>query len=346
MKNKFYIHSHSGYGAMAEQYKAMYEQIGSPRFLPNHKACQETVYDIKPEYGRGTIQIFKLLGNLMLLVYDFVFSHDVITAFDLSEEYFEIEYCMDGCMYIEEENAGGTCFSPNYLSLSLSHDMKGTVKRCGGQKYQGVSITAGRDSLSAYFGSTGISMWNDTVERLEESLRSQYYLGQYASPEIAAIFRQIYNCRLPVRSRTLFYESKVMEALSLIVSHEVAKQENYRLISLSQYELQRIREIPQMLLDQPFELPSLLTLSRHLGLNPKKLAKGFKLVYGDTVFSYYRKLSLKCAASLLLETDSSVNEIAYDSGYSSPSNFCAAFKKQYGLTPLKYREASLLRSAE
>lgn len=32
MKNKFYIHSHSGYGAMAEQYKAMYEQIGSPPF--------------------------------------------------------------------------------------------------------------------------------------------------------------------------------------------------------------------------------------------------------------------------------------------------------------------------
>lgn len=346
MKHEFYIHSHNGYAAMAEQYQAMYEQIGIPRFLPDRSEGRGTVYDIKPDYGKGTIQVFHLLGNLMVLVYDFVFSQDIITAFDFSAEYFEIEYCLNGCMYIEEEHAGGACFGPNDLSVSLSQDMKGTIRRCKGQKYQGVSITAGRDSLPSYFGSTGISMWNDTVERLERPLRSDYYLGQYASPEIAAIFRQIYNCRLPVRTRTLFYESKVMEALSLIMSHEAAKQENLSLTALSPYELQRIKEIPQMLLDRPFELPSLPALSQSLAINPKKLTKGFRLVYGDTVFGYYRKLSLKRAAALLLETDSSVNEIACDSGYSSPSNFCAAFKKQYGLTPLKYREASLLRSAE
>ena len=48
----------------------------------------------------------------------------------------------------------------------------------------------------------------------------------------------------------------------------------------------------------------------------------------------------------MINTDNMINEIAYDSGYSSPSNFCAAFKKQYGVTPLKYRESSLLRKAE
>lgn len=346
MEKEFLIHSNNGYSAMLNQYKAMYEQIGDARFITGHHSARGIVYDIKKEYGKGTIQIYKLLGNLMMLIYDFVFTDDVTTAFDLSDEYFEIEYCMDGCIYIEEEKAGGTCFGPNYLSVSLSRNMKGTVKRCAGQKYQGVSITANKQELSAYFGSTGISVWNDTIECLEETLRSEYYLGQYTSPEIAAIFRQIYNCRLPARSRTLFYESKVMEVLSLIVTHEVTKQEKFRLTPLSPYELQQIKEIPQMLLDQPFELPSLITLAKDLSISPKKLTRGFKLVYGDTVFSYYRKLSLKRAASLLLETDRAVNEIAYDTGYSNPSNFCAAFKKQYGLTPLKYREASLLRTAE
>lgn len=346
MKKEFYINSKNGYSAMLEQYKAMHEQIGDARFLPNHNANKGIVYDIKQEYGKGTIQSLHLLGNVMLLVYDFVFSDDIITVFDLSEDYFEIEYCVDGCMYIDEEKAGGTCFGPNNLSISLSQDMKGTVKRCGGQKYQGVSITANKHALSAYFGSIGISVWNDTIENLEEHLRSEYYLGQNTSPEIANIFLQIYNCRLPVKSRTLFYESKVMEVLSLIVSDEMAKQESFKFVSLSPYELQKIKEIPQMLLEQPFELPGLLTLSEKLVINPKKLTKGFKLVYGDTIFSYHRKLSLKRAASMLLETENTINEIAYDSGYSSPSNFCAAFKKQYGVTPLKYREASLLRNAE
>lgn len=346
MGKEFHINSRNGYNTMPEQYKAMHEQIGDARFLPNHDTNKGIVYDIKPEYGKGTIQIYNLLGNVMLLIYDFVFSEDIITVFDLTEDYFEIEYCIDGCMYIEEDKAGDTCFGSNNLSVSLSQDMKGIIKRCAGQKYQGVSITANKQALSSYFGSAGVEVWNDTIENLGDQVRSEYYLGINTPPEIANIFLQIYNCRLPIKSRTLFYESKVMEALSLIVSDEVIKRERFKVTSLSPYELQRIKEIPQILLEQPFELPSLHTLSEKLVINPKKLTKGFKLVYGDTIFSYHRKLALQRAVSMLLNTEKTINEIAYDIGYSNPSNFCAAFKKQYGVTPLKYREASLLRHAE
>ncbi|WP_101696414.1 helix-turn-helix domain-containing protein [Clostridium minihomine] len=346
MEIEFHIHSKNGYDAMLEQYTAMHEQIGDARFLPNHHLSKGTVYDIKPEYGTGTIQIYNLLGNVMLLLFDFVFSKDIVTVFDLTEDYFEIEYCMDGWMDITEEKAGDTRFGPNHLSVSLSQDMKGTIKRRAGQKYQGVSITANKQALPFYFGSAGIDVWNDTIEALEERLRSEYYLGLNTPPEIANIFLQIYNCRLPVKSRTLFYESKVMEVLSLIVSDEVMKYETVQMTALSPYELQKIKEIPQILLEQPFELPSIPALSEMLVMNPKKLTKGFKLVYGDTIFSYHRKLALQRAATMLLSTEKTIHEIAYDSGYSTPSNFCAAFKRQYQVTPLKYREASLLRNPE
>ena len=346
MVKEFHISSRSGYSFMLEQYKTMHEQIGNARFLPNHDMNKGITYDIKPKYGKGTIQIYNLLGNVMLLVYDFVFSEDIITVFNLTEDYFEIEYCIDGCMYIEEEKAGDTCFGPNHLSVSLSQDMKGTIKRCADQKYQGVSITANKHALSSYFGSTGIGVWHDTIENLGDQLRSEYYLGLNTPPEIANIFLQMFSCRLPVKSRTLFYESKVMEVFSQIVSNEVVKHEGCDVVALSPYELEKIKDIPQMLLNQPFELPNLLSLSEMLAINPKKLTKGFKRVYGDTIFSYHRKLALSRAVSMLLNTDIPISEIAYDSGYSSPSNFCAAFKKQYGVTPLKYRESSLLRNVE
>lgn len=346
MEHKFYINSRNGYAAMLEQYRYMHEQIGNTRFLPNHDKSKGMVYDIKPEYGKGTIQIYSLMGNVMLLIYDFVFSENIVTVFDLTDNYFEIEHCIDGCMHIEEEKAGYTCFSPNNLSLSLSQDMKGTIKRCAGEKYQGVSITANRHALSSYFGSAGVSVWNDTIEKLGEQFRSEYYLGLNTPPEIATAFMQIFNCRLPRKTRTLFYESKVMETLSMIASKEVMKHEKYDLTALTSYELQKIKEIPQILLEHPFELPSILSLSKKLAINPKKLTKGFKLVYGDTIFSYHRKFSLQRASSMLLNTDKSINEIACEIGYSNSSNFCTAFKKQYGITPLKYRESSLLRNAE
>lgn len=331
---------------MLEQYRKLHEQIGCARFLPNHYEWAGVVYDIKPEYGKGTIQLYTLLGNMMLLIFDYVFFEDIETEFDLTGDYFEIEYCIDGCMYIREENAGDTFLGANHLSLSLSQDMRGTVKHCAHQKYQGVSITASKSAISSYFGSTGIGLWKDTIEKLGAPLRSEYYLGMNTPPEIAAVFLQIFNCRLPAKSRTLFYESKVMETLSMIVSNEVMKHETYELTALTPYELQKIKEIPQILLEQPFELPSILSLSRQLVINPKKLTKGFRLIYGDTIFSYHRKFSLQRASSMLLETEKTINEIAYEIGYSSPSNFCAAFKKQYGSTPLHYRESSLLRKAD
>lgn len=345
MEHKFYIHFKDGYNHMLEQYRKLHEQIGCARFLPNHNEWSSIVYDIKPEYGKGTIQIYTLLGNLMLLIFDYVFFEDMETEFDLTGDYFEIEYCIDGCMYIREGNVGDTCFGPNQLSISLSQDMCGGVKRCAHQKYQGVSITASKSAISSYFGSSGIGLWKDTIEKLEGSLRSEYYLGMNTPPEIAAVFLQIFNCHLPAKSRTLFYESKVMETLSLIVSNEVMKHETYELTALTPYELQKIKEIPQILLEKPFDLPSILSLSRQLVINPKKMAKGFKLMYGDTIFSYHRKISLQRASSMLLETEKPINEISYEIGYSSPSNFCAAFKKQFGSTPLQYRETSLLRKA-
>lgn len=343
MKCEYQINSRNGYEAMMEQYRLMHEQLGNARFLPDHRGMGGTVYDIKPEYGTGSLQVYHLLGNVMLSIYDLVFYDEVVTNFDLSGEYFEIEYCIDGSMQIEEEKAGVTCFGPNSLSISLSRNMVGRIKYSGGQKYQGVSIAADKSVLPAYFGSVSFDVWKDTIESLEGQLRSQYYLGQSAWPEIMDIFMQIYGCRLPVRLRTLFYESKVMETLSFIMSNEVVKREHFELVGLNPYELQKIKEIPPMLMDQLFELPSLMELSKMLVISPKKLSKGFKLVYGDTIFSYHRKLALNRAGSMLLHTDKPIQEIAYDSGYSNPSNFCAAFKKNYGMTPLKYRESSLLR---
>ncbi len=36
---------------------------------------------------------------------------------------------------------------------------------------------------------------------------------------------------------------------------------------------------------------------------------------------------------MLLDIEKTINEISYDRGYSNASNFCAAFKKQYSITP-------------
>lgn len=342
MAHYFSVHANNGYMDMLEQYKSIHGQLGTIRFIPNHTASSGVVYDINPEYGQGTLQMYILLESVMLLIYDFVLTDEMVTAFDLNDDYFELEYCIDGSMHIHEQQAGYARFAANQLSVSLSQAVSGSIRRTAGQAYRGVSITGSRAALPAYFGSAGIGIWDETIELMDAQERAEYYLGAQASPEIAAAFLQIYHCRLPVRTRALFYESKVSEILSAIVSLEIERVSDYVAIALSPHEYEQIKRIPHLLMESPDEYPTLPSLSHRLGITLKRLTKGFKMLYGDTIYSYHRKQALQHASSLLLGTDRSVSEIAYEVGYSNPTNFGVAFKKHFGMTPMQYREASIL----
>lgn len=325
-----------------QKYKDVFNQIASERYLPKQND-NSAVFDINPEIGEGTIQLYALLGGLLLIVYDMKMKDEYITKFDLSSEYFEIEYCIDGTMELNEVSSGISHITANDLSVSLSQNMKGEITRRAGDFYQGISITSEKAKLSNYLGSVGMDGWNESIERMEHESRHDYYLGIKTGAELKNAFLGIFNCRLPNHSRSLFYESKIMEIFALVITGAVVESEDYELVSLSEYELAKIKEIPDLLLASPFELPSLEELSKELIISPKKLSSGFKSVYGNTIFEYHRKQILSRAQRLLLTTDMAVSELAYECGYSSPSNFCAAFKKEFGTTPKKYRESSILR---
>ena len=88
-------------------------------------------------------------------------------------------------------------------------------------------------------------------------------------------------------------------------------------------------------LDHP---PSLVDLSRIVGLNRNKLNHGFKVLYGDTAFNLLRHERLSKARSLLSDSDLSLPEIAFAVGYNSQANFTTAFRKHYGRTPKAVRQ--------
>jgi hypothetical protein len=61
----------------------------------------------------------------------------------------------------------------------------------------------------------------------------------------------------------------------------------------------------------------------------------FQVIFNTS--THHRNMYLNLAATLLLETDKSIFEIAADIGYSNSGNFGNAFKKRYGVSPIQYR---------
>ena len=89
----------------------------------------------------------------------------------------------------------------------------------------------------------------------------------------------------------------------------------------------------EVLLKHIGEPITIKTLSKKVAINECYLKKGFKEIFGTTIFDFYHSQRMEHAKYLLYEKGLSVTEVSSDLGYSSISHFSTAFKKHTGLKP-------------
>ena len=106
---------------------------------------------------------------------------------------------------------------------------------------------------------------------------------------------------------------------------------------LNPREQERARQAYHILISQLESPPGLEALAALVGLNRNKLNRGFRQLYGGTVFSVLRDARLTTALTLLRDTQTSLAEIALRVGYSDQANFSNAFRRRFGLSPKKLR---------
>ncbi len=88
-------------------------------------------------------------------------------------------------------------------------------------------------------------------------------------------------------------------------------------------------------LDEPLTISA---LSRRACLSATIFKAGFRRLYGLPVHAWLRQRRMERAAELLRDSSLSVLGVAQSVGYSSASQFTAAFRRQYGVTPAQYRK--------
>jgi AraC-like DNA-binding protein len=92
----------------------------------------------------------------------------------------------------------------------------------------------------------------------------------------------------------------------------------------------RSREILLQHIGEPITIKE---LSKKVAINECYLKKGFKELFGTTIFDFYQSQRMEHARYLLYEKGLSVTEVSMMLGYSSISHFSTAFKKHTGLKP-------------
>lgn len=92
----------------------------------------------------------------------------------------------------------------------------------------------------------------------------------------------------------------------------------------------KARKILSGRLDSPVTIKE---LARMVAMNECYLKKGFKAMFGTTIYDYFQKERMERARFLLNEKGLPVSEVAVMMGYSCISHFSTAFKKHTGLKP-------------
>ena len=82
---------------------------------------------------------------------------------------------------------------------------------------------------------------------------------------------------------------------------------------------------------------SLNEIADAIGVEPERLARGFRQAYGEPLSTYLRRIRVNAAARLLATTDEPISQVAGEVGFSDQSHLTRWFGRYMETTPGRYR---------
>jgi AraC-like DNA-binding protein len=159
------------------------------------------------------------------------------------------------------------------------------------------------------------------------------------TPSMAVAASQLLASPYHGATERMFFESKALELIVLQMPRATSQPADSSIAGTKDRE--RLRSAREILIRDLQNPPTLFQLANTVGMVHTKLNRGFRALYGSTVFEYLRRQRLEKSRQLLQEGDMNIAEIAYETGFSSPSHFAKAFSARFGVQPKAFRKEAL-----
>lgn len=237
------------------------------------------------------------------------------------ENFLELRYCISGNRYCPEKTCGQCAELPTAL--------------CSGKR-KTVDVftfhfTAG--FLNQFVHNVKLSNQKDEVLAFKHphAFSKQFPLCLKKRNLLDALLNHSYTGAL----ENIYMNAKVHELLLYSLDCLVdEKAEGFACKFLADESgRERIYQARDILLQHIGDPITIKELSRKVAMNECYLKKGFKEVFGTTIFDFYQQQRMEHAKYLLYEKSLSVTDVSALLGYSSISHFSAAFKKHTGIKP-------------
>ena len=174
-----------------------------------------------------------------------------------------------------------------------------------------------------------------------DSVAPYFELGK-TTPLMEIALQQVLQCPYQGAARRLYLESKGLELIALYLEQlrmSLPADPSAKGRQLKPEDVSRIHQARDILIRNVHTPPSLLSLARQVGINDCKLKRGFRQVFGTTVFGYLHSYRMEQAARLLQTNQMTVTGVAAAVGFTNRGSFAAAFRRKFGVNPRVYQSA-------
>lgn len=292
-------------------------------------------YTLSPENGSGHFWVYLYENMFDITIQDFVFNKEFFL--DCEEpQFLSVHYYTS----VSGEELHPYCqLSPNSLKANIGHG--------NGRIYQAIYHE------NVPIQSVGFSIM---PEFYQQYLRDRFP-GEYIDPseafrkmalgtdfpELVALLKQIQGFHGSGLTAKMFYEGKILEAVSLIIEKAKANQKKKKKLHITEQDRENLSAVATYIDNHYSFSLSIEQLCRIAFMGQTKLKSSFKELFGCTIFEYILQKRIGQAQHLLLGTDLSIAEISHAVGYERPENFAKQFQKTTGLLPNEYKKMTQRR---
>lgn len=295
----------------------------------------DVIYKYPLSLGQGSWRELELGDGLYLAIYDYQVHEHTIVSIPECEHPLEYDFCISGS-YCSE----GTIFNMGQYGFCGSGVAKTEIFQIVEQKQvKNINLHMAPEIFRALIGECG-ELPGELQHLIKQPIYEYYQRSGATTPAMQIVLQQILHCPYQGAVKRVYLHSKVMELMALLLEQEAeVKTGEAKVFSLKRDDIERIHYAREILLQNLDNPPSLINLALQVGLNDYSLKRGFRQVFGQTVFGYLHDYRLKQAQQILLAGEMKVTEVAQAVGFGDRSYFAASFRKKFGMNPKQYLKA-------
>lgn len=305
-------------------------------------------FSVSSKLKKAFVKEIELRQGLMLVINDYKPKKTKIINVKVDIPPLEFVFCLSGKAYSELTDQDGNTYTilieKGKSAVFYFPESEGIIKAEAEEPLLMVSLHVSPDFLREFLESDTSRVPSELLSVINGDDKSGFFISREMNMAMLQAAQSICNCSEEGISRKLFFESKSLELMTLLLdSLPESKNEDSPLL---QNEIDAIEKIRLILEEKYADPPTLAELAQEAAMAHTKLGKGFKSLFHTTVFGYLRRYRLEQSKIQIEFGAKNITEIAFDNGWSSPSHFSREFIKYYGINPKTYQKEALKLKAK